>query len=126
VQNPRNLRVVAHARALATSLYRLTAEFPQSERFGLTAQLRRSVISIGSNISEGCGRNGDKEFVQFVHLALGSATELEFQALVAADLGMLSAAAAPQLVRDIEHMKLMLVRLIVQVRARMTKKKESP
>jgi four helix bundle protein len=126
MQNPRNLRVVAHARTLASSVYRATAGFPLSERYGLTSQMRRAAISIGSNVSEGCGRNGDREFVQFLHQALGSAAELEFQSLVAADLGLLEQPAVPALLDEIEHAKLMLVRLIVQVRQRVAKRISSP
>ena len=83
MQNPMNLQVTALARTLAGEVYCATAGFPERERFGLTVHMRRSAVSIGSNISEGCGRGGDREFVQFLHVALGSATELEFQALVA-------------------------------------------
>ena len=89
MQNPANLRVTARARALASSVYRATGDFPLGERFGLTAQMRRAAVSIGSNIAEGCGRSGDKEFVHFLHIALGSVSELEFQAIVASDLELL-------------------------------------
>src|SRR5689334_17972112 len=78
-QSAGNLRVTAHARSLAADIYRLTAIFPVSERYGLTARMRRAAVSIGSNISEGCGRTGDRELVRFLHIALGSASELEFQ-----------------------------------------------
>jgi four helix bundle protein len=118
MQNPRNLRLTAHARALAGRVYRATSEFPSHERFGLAAQMRRAAVSVGSNVAEGCGRNGDRELVQFLHHALGSATELEFQALVATDLGYLPESEAPQLLDEIEHAKLMLIRMIVRVRAR--------
>ena len=118
MQNPANLQVTALARALASEVYRATGAFPHSERFGLTAQMRRAVISIGSNISEGCGRSGDKEFTHFLHVALGSASELEFQALVATDLEFLSHENSQLLLNEISRAKRMLARLIKAVRAR--------
>ena len=93
MQSANNLHVMEHARELALQVYRATSQFPSAERFGLTAQMRRSAISIGSNIAEGCGRQGDRELVRFLQMALGSASELEFQAKIAEDLGFLSARA---------------------------------
>ncbi len=77
MQNPDNLQVTRKARELAVETYRCTASFPRDERFGLTAQMRRAAVSIGSNISEGCGRGGNRELVAFLHYALGSASELD-------------------------------------------------
>ena len=65
VQSANNLRVTARARALATGVYRATAQFPVAERFGLTAQMRRAAVSIGSNIAEGCGHRSDRELVRW-------------------------------------------------------------
>ena len=118
MQNPANLKVTAHARALATTVYRSTAHFPSEEKFGITAQMRRAAISIGSNIAEGCGRDGDREFVRFLYIALGSASELEFQALVADDLGFLDGRSAPRLREEIIGTKKMLAGLIKGVRNR--------
>ena len=118
MQNPANLKVTAQARALASYVYRATTDFPHAERFGLTAQMRRAAISIGSNIAEGCGRSGDREFVHYLHVALGSASELEFQAVVASDLGFLSAERSPGLLNEISRAKRMLARLIKAVRSR--------
>jgi four helix bundle protein len=83
--------------------------------------MRRATISIGSNIAEGCGRNGDREFASFLHIALGSASELEFQALVAVDLKMLPPEAAPGLLEEVSRVKRMLSRLIKAVRSRPAK-----
>jgi four helix bundle protein len=121
MQNPANLEVAGFARALASTVYRATASFPADERFGLTAQMRRATISIGSNIAEGCGRSGDREFARFLHIALGSASELEFQALVAVDLNMLPPQSAPALLEEVSRLKRMLSRLIKAVRSRSTK-----
>ena len=116
MQSAANLRVTERARALASEVYRATGAFPATERFGLTAQMRRCVISVGSNIAEGCGRHGDRELVRFLHIALGSASELEYQALVATDLGFMPPDAAQSLLARIVEVKRMLARLIKALR----------
>jgi four helix bundle protein len=75
---------------LVTRLYEATRSFPAEEIYGLTSQLRRSAVSIPSNIAEGAARNGDKEFVQFLYVALGSLAELETQIILSERLGYLS------------------------------------
>ena len=71
---------------LVVEVYEITKEFPKEEMFGITSQIRRSAVSIPSNISEGAARNTAKEFVQFLHIALGSAAELETQLIIAKSL----------------------------------------
>src|SRR4051812_29332706 len=87
MQSAKNLHVYAKALELAKTVYLLTGAFPGEERFGLTSQMRRAAVSIGSNIAEGCGRRGDKELMGYLHIALGSASELEFQCELSAELG---------------------------------------
>lgn len=72
--------------ALVTEVYRITEEFPKSELFGLVSQIRRAAVSIPSNIAEGAGRSYDKEFIQFLYIALGSIAELETQFIIANNL----------------------------------------
>jgi len=64
-------------------VYSVTKGFPKEEIYGLTSQLRRAAVSIPSNIAEGAARNSEKEMVQFLHIALGSAAEAETQLLIA-------------------------------------------
>jgi four helix bundle protein len=116
MQNPEKRQVAARARALARITYTATAAFPTEERYGLTAQMRRAAISVGSNIYEGCGRNGRKELTHFLQIALGSIGELEFQMLVAADLGLLSSPNSVELADEANHTKRMLLRLIGAVK----------
>lgn len=68
---------------LVETIYKLTQNFPDVEKFGLTSQMRRAAVSIPSNIAEGAGRKGNKEFIQFLHVAIGSLSELETQFLIA-------------------------------------------
>ncbi len=71
---------------LTLKIYTTTKNFPREEMFGLTSQIRRSFASIGYNISEGSGRNSDKEFANFINIALGSSNEVENQLILAKDL----------------------------------------
>ena len=72
---------------LVTSIYTLTKGYPKEELYGLTAQIRKSAVSIPSNIAEGAARRGAKEFTQFLYIALGSCAELETQLSIAKNLG---------------------------------------
>lgn len=73
--------------ALVKHVYRLTNEFPATEAYGLTSQMRRAAVSIPSNLAEGAARAGAKEFAQFLNVAKGSLSELETPILIARDLG---------------------------------------
>jgi four helix bundle protein len=85
-QSFRDLQVWQRAMELTTSVYRLTQSFPREEAFGLTSQLRRSAVSIPSNIAEGHGRMNSREFRRFLLIARGSNSELQTQLQVSADL----------------------------------------
>ena len=87
MQDARNLVVTEHAHRLALATYRHTESFPHSERFGLTAQMRRAAVSIASNIAEGCGRRSNRELLTYLYIAAGSAKELSCQLRIATDLG---------------------------------------
>jgi four helix bundle protein len=92
---------------LVVEIYKATADFPKEEKYGLTSQIRRSAISIPSNIAEGAGRNSDKEFVQFLAVSNGSSYELETQVIVANRLELLSKEVADSLCdRLIENQKM--------------------
>lgn len=80
------LEVWKEARILVNDVYSTTKGFPKEEIYGLTSQIRRSAISIPSNIAEGCGRQTAKETIHFLHIARGSIYELETQMILASDL----------------------------------------
>jgi four helix bundle protein len=116
MRNPRSLVVWTRARALVLATYEATEVFPTNERFGLTSQMRRSVVGIGSNISEACGRSTVREFAATLQHAMAEASELEFQVLVAQDLRFGDPANLAALERQVVEIKKMLSRLIVRVR----------
>ena len=74
---------------LTKEIYKLSADFPREEKYGLTSQIRRAAVSIPSNISEGTSRKSRKEFSHFLDIALGSSYELETQLTIAQELGIL-------------------------------------
>jgi four helix bundle protein len=112
LQGFRGLKVWEKAHGFVIEVYRETREFPSDERFGLTAQLRRSAVSVASNIAEGCGRGSDKDFARFLTMAMGSASECEYQILLAQDLGYLSEELHVHLGAQVVEIKRMLASLI--------------
>ena len=75
---------------MAKMIYEVTEEFPTRELYGISGQLRRSSVSIASNIAEGQARDGKKEFIYFLKIALGSLAELETQLVIAKEIGFLT------------------------------------
>lgn len=71
---------------ITIEVYNVTKSFPNSEKYQLISQMQRAAYSIPSNFSEGCGRSSDKDFNRFIHIALGSAHELEYFFILARDL----------------------------------------
>ncbi len=86
----KELLVWQKSHLLTLSVYKISKSFPKDERYGLTSQIRRSALSLPSNICEGCGRLSDKELAQFLVIASGSASELGYQLLLARDLEYIS------------------------------------
>jgi len=86
----KNLDAWKEAIKLTIEIYTLTKSFPKEELYGITNQIRRSAVSIPSNIAEGCARQTAKETIQFLHIALGSAAELETQLIIANNLNYIN------------------------------------
>jgi four helix bundle protein len=89
-QNYEDLRVWQYSRELVKQIYLLTKSFPNEEKFGLTSQMRRAVVSVPSNIGEGSGRQHPRDTIQFLVIARGSLYELETQCYLAFDLEFIS------------------------------------
>jgi four helix bundle protein len=117
----KDLRVWSRAHELTIDVYHATKEFPKEELFGLTSQMRRAASSIGANIAEGSGRRSDGELTRFLHIARGSAAELEYHLLLARDLDFLPGSKFQMLVKQADEVQRMLTALIQQVQPVATK-----
>jgi four helix bundle protein len=106
------LAVWQKSHPLVLAVYRHTESFPNGERYGLTAQIRRAATSIPTNIAEGCGRASSADFARFLQIAFGSACELEYQLLLAYDLGYLEEIVYRPLNSQLIEVKKMLTVLI--------------
>jgi four helix bundle protein len=115
LKNFRDLKVWDKAHTLALACYAVTTSFPKEELFGLISQIRRSGSSIGANIAEGCGRGSNADFQRFLHIAMGSACELEYQLLLAKDLHYLGPSEHQQANELVVEVKKMLAALIKRV-----------
>jgi four helix bundle protein len=102
------LDVWHRALSLADEVYAMTQRFPDDERFGLTSQMRRSSVSVSSNVAEGCGRVSDKDFGRFVEMAYGSLMEVVSEAFVAKRQGFLPPAGFDKLYALAEEIAQML------------------
>jgi four helix bundle protein len=113
-----DLNVWKKSHALALAVYKATRNFPKEELYTLTSQLRRAAGSVPANISEGCGRGGDREFGRFLQVAMGSTSELEYHLLLAHDLRYLSDEIFKQLTEDVVEVKRMLASLLGKVKGK--------
>ena len=93
------------AMALVTAIYRATGDWPREEIYGLTSQVRRAAVSIPSNLAEGHGRTGPREFAHHVSVAYGSLCELETQVLIAEQLGYANADTSERLTAQIMEVR---------------------
>jgi four helix bundle protein len=98
-----------------TTIYKLTESFPKSEIYGLVQQMRKSAVSIPSNIAEGAGRNSKNEFKQFLSIAQGSTAELETQILIARNLGFIE--DPESLLTELDELSKMLIGLAMALRS---------
>ena len=124
MQDPKNLEVTEYAYRIAIAVYRLTATFPDEERFGLTQQMRRAAVSIGSNISEGCGRRGDRELLHSLYTAVAEAKELAYQLRVSDGLDFGNSLARARVAGELDRLERMLNRLTAYLRAQTEREKK--
>jgi four helix bundle protein len=108
----KELKVWQKSRVLVREVYILTKEFPKAELYGITSQIRRSVISIPSNIAEGAGRNTSKEFLRYLDISLGSSYELETQLILSSDLNFLKIEQYEKLIADLSEIQKMIIGLM--------------
>ncbi|NJL09580.1 MAG: four helix bundle protein [Calothrix sp. SM1_7_51] len=94
---------------LAVKCYSLTAYFPDSELYGLTSQIRRSSVSVASNIAEGYGRRTKNEYIRYLHIALGSLRELDTQLIIAQKVKLVDSKLLTPVISDVEEMQKIMV-----------------
>lgn len=110
MKDHKDLDVWKQSMVLVEDIYLLTKNFPADEKYGLSSQMKRAAVSIPSNIAEGAGRKGDKEFIQFLYIAMGSLSEIETQVILANRLKFIDSIEV--YVVQIEKIKKMLFGLI--------------
>lgn len=106
--NFKELKVWQRSKALAIKIYQVTKQFPREEIFGLTQQIRKSAVSVPSNIAEGCGRGTDRELVRFLDIAQGSAFELETQLIIASELQYLKKTESRETIDELSQIQRMI------------------
>ena len=116
--NFRQLDVWKKSFDMVEEVYRMTNSFPKREDYGLSQQLRRAIVGISSNIAEGCGRRTSRDFIQFLHNAIGSAKEVENQLMIAERLNYIDEEEASRLIDEMNRIGKMLVGLIRNMRER--------
>jgi four helix bundle protein len=112
LKNYKDLKVWQKSYELCLKIYKITAKFPKEEKYGLTSQMRRSVVSIPSNIAEGYGRKTTLDYIRMLYISYGSVCELETQTLLAGDLDLIENGELSMLKKDIAEIERMLKALI--------------
>jgi len=115
VESYRDLDVWKRGMRLVTEIYQLTSAFPDDEKYGLVAQLRRAAISIPSNIAEGWGQKTARHYVHHLRIARSSIFEIETQILISMHLGYVTSDTGRQFLRDTDIESRMLMRLILSL-----------
>lgn len=108
MHNFRELNIWKKSLDLSVDVYRITQEFPVSEKYNLISQIVRSAVSIPSNIAEGSGRGTNKDFCRFLNIALGSAYELETQLTISNKLGYLTKNKYDMIINSLNELQKMI------------------
>ena len=116
IESYRDLEVWQRGIDLVERTYQITDHFPAQEKYGLTAQLRRAVVSISSNIAEGWGYSSRKQYIHFLEQARSSLLEVETQFIIAERLGYITASALEDMLRDTTTESKMLLSLMRALR----------
>lgn len=112
MHNFKQLRIWNLSMNLAAEMYKTTEGFPRSEIYGITNQIRKSAVSIPSNIAEGAGRVSNREFIRFLYYSYGSASELETQVILSNRLGFLEKHATESISETIDEIQRKIYKLI--------------
>ena len=115
LKNYKELNVWQKSYELCLEIYRITANFPHEERYGLTSQIRRSAVSIPSNIAQGYGRKTTVDYIRMLYISYSSVCELETQILLAKDLGFIEKDELSTVKTNIAEIERMLKALITSL-----------
>ena len=105
-----NLLIWKRSHQLTLDIYKISQYFPKDELLGLTSQIRRAVSSVATNIAEGCGRNSNKDFAHFLQIAIGSASEVEYELLLAHDLKYINNEEYERLTNEVVAIRKMIIK----------------
>lgn len=109
MHNFKNLKVWQKSVDLAVKIYQVTSDFPVSEKFGITSQMRRASVSILSNIAEGTAKSSSKSIANSLEISLGESFELETQMIIAERVSLISSDITQELASDISEIQRMIV-----------------
>jgi len=112
IKNFKDLKIWQESIELVEEIYEITKEFPREELYGIVNQIRRSAVSLPSNIAEGFMRYHNKEFKQFLFIALASSAEIETQLIISKKLGYLAKQKLDELSESIDKLNRMMMTLI--------------
>lgn len=118
MSNFRYLLVWQKSMIFVTKIYNTTKKFPKEEQFGITSQIRRSAISIPSNISEGLGRNSNKDYLRFLNIAIGSLFELQTQLEISKNIEYLTEEEFNTLYENSREIERMLISFVNKIKER--------
>ena len=116
------LKVWQKSHQLALEVYKVSQSFPKEELFGLTSQIRRAVSSVPTNIAEGCGRDSNKDFAHFLQIAIGSASEVVYELLLAHDLQYINKDEYERLTSEMVAIRKMIVKYRAELRTTSTER----
>ena len=117
MKNFKHLEIWKRSMSLVKRIYGLTDNFPKTEIYGITSQIRRSAVSIPSNIAEGCGKNSMADLARFVDIAFGSSFELETQLLLSKDLEYGNASELKACLDELNQIQKMINKYLQSLRA---------
>ena len=105
----RELKVWEKAHRLTLDIYQITQSFPREEVYGLQNQMRRAASSVPTNLAEGCGRDTTTELARFLHISMGSLSEVDYQLLLSRDLAYIQGADYDRLLAQLQEVRRMLI-----------------
>jgi four helix bundle protein len=117
MRNFRNLEIWKKAIELTKLIYKITDDFPATEKYGLKSQIQRASVSVASNIAEGSSRRSEVDFARFLEMSIGSAFEVETQLIIAKELGYISKSNYESILSHIQTLQKQINALLTKIRS---------